>query len=241
MDRGLEVSLHWFYVACMAAGVLYFWFLSRNPRGVPRYEYLSALMIALVSGTVYMSVALGYGKTVVGGTEVYYARYLDWVITTPLLLFALAMTAMHRSKHKDKTLVAALMGTDAFMILTGLVADLTTGPARYIYYIVGVVAFLVILWMVWGPLRQIANSHGSDLAGIYGRVAGLLTVLWILYPTFWILGPSGLGVISQTASTVGFILTPIVSKVVWSIVDLHSLRALKREEGHPAAVAVPGD
>ncbi|WP_169726672.1 bacteriorhodopsin, partial [Deinococcus murrayi] len=100
MDPNLERTLHWVYVACMAAGVLYFWFLSRDPRGVPRYEYLTALMIALVSGTVYMAVALGYGKTVVGGTEVYYARYLDWVVTTPLLLLALAWTAMYRSSHK---------------------------------------------------------------------------------------------------------------------------------------------
>ncbi|WP_102128497.1 bacteriorhodopsin [Deinococcus planocerae] len=241
MDPTLEVSLHWFYVACMAAGVLYFWFLSRDPRGVPRYEYLTALMIALVSGTVYLSVALGYGKTVIGGTEVYYARYFDWVITTPLLLLALAWTAMHRAPRKDKTLIAALMGTDAFMILTGLVADLTTGPARYVYYSLGVVAFLVILAMIWGPLRRIAQEGGADLAGVFRRVAGLLTVLWILYPTFWILGPSGINAIGQTASTMGFIFTPILSKVVWSIVDLHSLRALKAREEFTRAVPAPGD
>jgi len=241
VDRALESSLHWFYVACMAAGVLYFWVLSRNPRGVPRHEYLNALMIPLVSGTVYMAVALGYGKTVVGGTEVYYARYLDWIITTPLLLLALAWTAMYRAPKKDKTLIAALMGTDAFMIATGLVADLTTGPARYIYYSVGVVAFLVILGMIWGPLRRVAEEGGPDLAGVYRRVAGLLTVLWIAYPTFWILGPSGIGAISQTASTLGFILTPILSKVGWSIVDLHSLRSLRGGEQTPRAAPVAAD
>ena len=40
-----QTILHWVYVAGMAIGALHFWTLSRNPRGVPQYEYLVAIFI----------------------------------------------------------------------------------------------------------------------------------------------------------------------------------------------------
>lgn len=235
MDPALEAGLHWMYVAFMALGVLIFaWWMAR-PKGVPYYEYAIAIAIPLWSGAAYMAIALGYGQVEIAGHTVYYARYLDWVVTTPLLLLALALTAMFYLP-KDKTLIASLMGADAFMILCGLVADLTLGVTRYIYYGLGCAAFLLILWLIWVPLRAKARSQGPELSRIFDRVAGLLTVLWIGYPTVWILGPSGLELISQELDVLLFVTLPIVSKVGWSLVDLSHLRSLSEKKGPAKAV-----
>jgi bacteriorhodopsin len=83
------------------------------------------------------------------------------------------------------------------MILTGLVADLSPYPLRYLWYALGCAALLVILAVVWGPLRRIAESSSPGLGRVYRRVAGLLAVLWIGYPLFWIIGPSGLRLIGS--------------------------------------------
>ncbi len=64
-------------------------------------------------------------------------------MTTPLLL-ALAFTAMHYV-GKNKTLIAGLMGADVVMVVCGLIADLSPTPLRYVWYLLGVVAFLVVL------------------------------------------------------------------------------------------------
>jgi bacteriorhodopsin len=222
----MESTLYWIYVAAMAIGAITFVVMSRDPRGVPKYEYLIATFIPVWSGLAYLSLALDQAKIEVDGQITHYARYLDWVVTTPLLLLALALTAMHHVS-KNKTLIAALMGADVIMILTGLVADLSPTPLRYLWYTLGVAAFLVILYLIWVPLKAIADGQGPELAAIFRRVAGLLTVLWIGYPTVWLLGPSGLGVIGPIADTALFVFIPIVSKVVWSFVDLTSLRNLK--------------
>ena len=58
----LQSILHWIYVAGMASGALYFWSLSRNPRGVPQYEYLVAIFIPIWSGLAYMAMALDQGR-----------------------------------------------------------------------------------------------------------------------------------------------------------------------------------
>ena len=80
--------------------------------------------------------------------------------------------------------------------------------------------------MIWGPLRRVAEGNRPEVARVYRRVAGLLTALWVGYPTIWLLGPSGVRLIGQTTETLLFVALPIMSKVGWSVVDLHSLRAL---------------
>lgn len=91
----LQAAFHWIYVIAMASGALYFISLGNNPRGVPKYEYLVATFIPIWSGLAYMAMALGQGKVEVAGQVTHYARYIDWIVTTPLLLLALSWTAMY--------------------------------------------------------------------------------------------------------------------------------------------------
>lgn len=230
--------MHWFYVACMAAGALIFYVWSRNPRGVPQYEYLIAMFIPVWSGIAYTAMAFDQGKTEVAGQITHYARYLDWVVTTPLLLLALGLTAMFRMERKDKTLLAALVGADVVMILCGLVADLSSSPIRYVFYWIGVAALGVIFALTWGPLARLAESQGEAIGRTYRKVAGLLTVLWIGYPLGWILGPSGIRLFGQDVDTVWFVLLPILSKVGFSLYDLSELRKMEEKgvrAGHPGS------
>ena len=221
----LQALFHWLYVASMAIGALYFMSLSAKPRGVPQYEYLVAIFIPVWSGLAYLAMALNQGKVGVAGQITHYARYIDWVVTTPLLLLALAWTAM-QFIHKDKILIASLIGTDIIMILSGLIADLSVGWVRYLWYGIGVVAFLIILRLIWGPLRAKTKKQTPELSKLYNKLATYLTVLWICYPTVWILGPSGIGLFNQTIDTFLFCVLPFFSKVGFSFLDLRGLRNL---------------
>ncbi len=87
---------HWLYIAGMAIGAIHFISLSKNPRGVPKYEYLIATFIPIWSGLAYLSMVLPQGnlqqgKLLVANQIAHYARYLDWIVTTPLLLLALSL------------------------------------------------------------------------------------------------------------------------------------------------------
>ncbi|WP_059350860.1 bacteriorhodopsin [Bacillus coahuilensis] len=217
--------LHYGYSFIMLLGALYFYLLSKDPKGVPASEYLIAMVIPLWSGAAYLSIALGQGLFQYDDTTIYYARYIDWVISTPLLLAALALTAMFGGK-KNLTLLFSLVALDVFMIITGFVADLSIGTTKYIWYSLGVIALIIILVITFGPLRRIAISNGTRLARHYTRVAIYLSVLWVCYPTAWLLGPSGLGLAQELTEVLVFIILPIFSKVGFSIVDLHGLRKL---------------
>lgn len=221
-----ESAWLWLYVACMAAGALLFVAWSRNPRDVPQYEYAIAIFIPVWSGLAYTAMALGQGIVQVDGREVYVARYLDWVVTTPLLLVALASSGMF-FRPLDKSTIATLVGLDVIMILSGLIADLTVrADVQWFWYTVGCVCLALILSILWGRVRREAYAHNADIGGAYTRIAAYFTVLWFGYPLVWALGPSGIGLFGDATGVALFVVLPIFSKVGFSIYDLHELRKL---------------
>ena len=230
----LSTTLHFVYVACMAGGALLFISWMRDPHGVPTWEYLVATFIPVWSGLAYLAMALGLGTVEVAGQTTYWARYADWVVTTPLLLVALWMTATTRTEKRPHvpTLIT-LVGADVVMILCGLVGDLSEGPARYVYFGIGVGALALIFWTVFGPLRRVAG-HDAEVSDVYGKVSVYLALFWIGYPLTWILGPSGVGAVGQTTDTVLFVLLPVFSKVGFSILDLGLLRRIGGDKGRSA-------
>ncbi|MGY2133273.1 bacteriorhodopsin [Hymenobacter sp. HD11105] len=223
-----DTTLYSIYIICMVLGAILFlyWGLA-DRRGVPRAEYLVAFLIPVWSATAYFALSTGQGTTEAGDTT-HFARYLDWVVTTPLLLFALASTGMYYIK-KDRVIIGGLVLADVFMILTGLIADLSTGSVRWVWYGLGVMAFLGIMWTLWGPLRRRAHSQGPALAAVYNKALSFLTILWIAYPVIWALGPTGIGALDSFTEKLLFVVVPILSKVGFSIVDLSGLRSLREQ------------
>ena len=224
--NSIETSLHIFYFIVMISSAIYFYLLSRKPKGVPLYEYVIAIVITGWSGVAYLSIALGQGLLERPEKTIYFARYLDWVVSTPLLLLSLALTAMVYQSKINRTLIASLIVADVFMILTGLIADFSPDSLKYIWYSLGLVALAIILRIIWGPLKRMANES-DQLAQHYKRMAIYLTSFWVLYPLAWFFGASGVGITKGIIDTLAFIVLPIFSKVGFGILDLHGLRKIK--------------
>ncbi len=103
--------------------------MSRKPKGAPQYNYLIHAFMVIWSGLVYSAITLGQGSVEVGGKTVYFARYVDWVVSTLLLLLSLVLTGKYTLKLEG-SITAGLLGSQVIMILTGLVADLSAGDTR---------------------------------------------------------------------------------------------------------------
>jgi bacteriorhodopsin len=130
------------------------------------------------------------------------------------------------------------MGTQAIVVVSGLIADLSTSDeTRFLWYTCGVVAFLVVLWGIWQPLRAKTRGQGVELSGLYDKLLIYFTVLWISYPIAWLIGPSGLGWVNQTIETLLFCVLPFFSKVGFSYLDLNGLRRLSRVKNNVNTVS----
>lgn len=217
----------WMYVAAMAGGVVLFTRWRADPCGVPLSEYRVAIAVPLWSGFWYLVLALGGGQTEVAGHTLNWARYVDWAVSSPLLLVALTLTATHSLPGRCWGLASALVGTNLVVFVCGLAAELSAdATARYTLFTIGVLALLGLYGLIWGPLRTHAHRQPKEIAAVYREAALLLSVLWVGYPLFWMIGPTGLGLISSATTSLLFVVLSILTKVGWSILDLGRLRAL---------------
>jgi len=119
-------------------------------------------------------------------------RYMDWAITTPLLL--LKMVSMVKIRYRQhRALVNTLLVADFFMILTGYIGEqqltvdnhILVGPKLIWGGIstIGYLAIVAILWRIWRTFAQAATIHPPERWAF--RLMALTTV------TFWGVCPIG--------------------------------------------------
>ncbi len=220
----VESIFQWIGVAGMVAASVAFLFISFRTRREHRHHYLTKFLIVLVAATCYFAMAIGQSHiTLSDGHSIFYARYIDWSITTPLLLLGLATLAME-AVGVDRTLVYGMLAADVYMIATGFVGAVSVDHSRWLWYVFSCGGFVAVLRIVWGPIRLEARKR--DREAVYVRLAGLLSILWLLYPVVWALGEEGLRAMPGDAETVCFTVIDLLAKVAYGILFLRAVEGL---------------
>ncbi len=182
------------------------------------------------------------GVTLPSGREFLFARYLDWSVTTPVLLLALSMPALHGA-HRRAGLVARLIASDVVMIVTGLFFGAAEAPfSKWLWYVTSCVAFVAVCYVLFGPLRQGAMARDAERRAGYIRNLGILTVLWLLYPVVVILGPDQVQFWGATFTTACTTAIDLVAKVGYGFISMAGGRKvtdadLARGEVSPASIS----
>ncbi len=191
---------------------------------VPIIAACSYLAMALNQGSLVLPVGElvnpAQGTALVVGRTFYFARYIDWAFTTPLLLLPLALVATHSAPRRPN-LIAGLLLADLLMVVTALFFGLSVDPvAKWLWFIVSCGAFLAVYWVMWVPLRQQAAAEREDVRSNYGRNAAVLSVLWLIYPIILLFGTDGLGVMGPVLSVASIAVLDFVSKVIYGLMTV---------------------
>lgn len=121
-----------------------------------------------------------------GTREIFWVRYIDWFVTTPLLLTDLLLTA----GVPWPTLLITILA-DEIMIVTGLVGALTSSSYKWGYWTFGMAAFFFIVYELVIDARKHANALGGSVKSTYLQCGVLTIFLWFLYPIAWGLSEGG--------------------------------------------------
>jgi len=209
----------WVGFAGMALGALAIAFIGRAGRDEDKHHVVASFFVCLIAAMSYFAMANGQGIVGVDDREVFVARYVDWLFTTPLLLLGLMMVGLPQLRSGEDSrariaLLAGVIGADVLMIVTGLLAALSSEDAvRYTWYAISCGAFLAVLALIYGPVRTIARQQSGSTPGLYETLLRLLTGLWFVYPVLWLLGTEGTGTIGLTAEIAVFAVVDLSAKV----------------------------
>ncbi len=142
--------------------------------------------------------------------QIYWARYVDWTVTTPLLLLDLAFLAGVNGADIIVAIVA-----DVVMILTGLFAAYGhNSTQKWGWYAMGCAAYLVIVWILAVGGRRTAAAKNAKTATFFAAIGGFTLILWTLYPIVWGLG-DGSQKISVDSEIMAYAILDVLAKPVF--------------------------
>jgi len=188
-------------------------------------------IVPIIAACSYFAMATGQGAIflpfhttsgVEGVRIFYFARYIDWFFTTPLLLISLSMTAMHAGIKRNGA-IAGIVLADVIMIVTSFFFGASEiSSLKWTWFIISCVAFLGVYYVIWVSLMQANHEERDDVQTTYRRNATILSVLWLIYPLVLLLSPDGLYAIGDTVAVVCILILDILAKVVYGFMSTAS-------------------
>ncbi len=176
-------------------------------------------VVPFIAATAYLAMALGIGRLEMsGGETLFLARYADWVVTTPILLTGLIVAGLHEHpRHSTYVLPAIVL--DALMIITGLMAAVSTNEAaKWVWFAWSCAAFLGVIYLLVGPVMKATNQLGGAMAKVYKANLVFLLVVWLIYPIEWALGPQGIGAFDAAGDAWAILVLDVTAKVIYGFV-----------------------
>ncbi|MEZ3117911.1 bacteriorhodopsin [Halobaculum sp. MBLA0147] len=161
-----------------------------------------------VAAVAYFVMTLGVGDFTQNGTYVESIRYLDWALSTPLIIGFIA----YAGGASQREVVGAILA-DLLMILIGFGALLVTGIFVWVGFVLSTAAYLGLVYYLFGPLTESAKSRTRDQYALFAKLRNLIGVLWFVYPIVWAVSPAALGLTDIVTTAVIITYLDVTAKV----------------------------
>ncbi|ARS90165.1 bacteriorhodopsin [Natrarchaeobaculum aegyptiacum] len=228
-------ALFWVGAFGMAAGTVAFVWGGIAASAAYRRYYAVLTSISLIAAVAYALMALEIGWIPVGEDTVFVPRYIDWILTTPLLLYFLALLA-----GSDRRQVGLVVGINTVVMVLGFAAALLEGAIGYGLFAVAALAYLGLLYLLLGPMTEEAADQGHGVRAVFTSLRNLTVVLWSIYPIVWLLGPPGIGIVSLTVDVMLITYLDLLTKVGFGLIALNASAVLEAELGRTLAGTADG-
>jgi len=175
-----------------------------------RLHRLVAGVVCFIASLAYLTMSLGYGYTVrcCDGREFYYARYVDWTITTPLMLWEIV--SYTNAPHNERVFILFM---DVLMVVGGLIGALVCGGEKWAFFGFSILCFIPLLWFLCALEASAQKNH----LRLFKSIMNLTVISWFFYPIVWILA-EGTGVLCANAEAICYTVLDIISKTVFGFV-----------------------
>jgi len=184
--------------------------------GIAAYHYFR-IFNSFNGAYVPESIGGAYTLTPEGFNEAY--RYVDWLLTVPLLLFeTIAVLALPKATRAR--LLTRLIPASVLMIALGYPGEIIADTApKMIWGALSTIPFLYILYVLFVELTKSLNRQPKEVAATVGRLRLLLIATWGVYPISYLFPVLGLsGTDAFVARQVGYSVADVLAKCLFGLV-----------------------
>jgi bacteriorhodopsin len=247
-----------FVIACMGAALLFF-LLSRT-KVAPQHRTAVTISTLVVGIALYhylrifssFSEAFEFvdGQRVQNGppfNEGY--RYVDWLLTVPLLLAELVIV-LKLARAKTRSLIVRLTIAAVAMIGLGWPGEISApgSTARMVWGIASTVPFLYILYVLFIELGKSLGRQSYEVKKLVDGLRYIVLATWGVYPLAY-LAPTVLNnkATAEVARQVGYSIGDVLAKPLFGLLVFVIALSKSRADGYEQAgfvdgsIAIPND
>jgi len=164
-------------------------------------------------------------------------RYVDWLLTVPLLLAELVVV-LKLTKGKTRSLIARLSIAAVAMILLGYPGEIADADstARTVWGIASTIPFLYILYVLFVELGKSLDRQSGGVKTLVDGLRYIILATWGIYPIAYML-PSLIDdeAVAEVARQVSYSIGDVLAKPLFGILVLGIALAKSREDGYVEA------
>jgi bacteriorhodopsin len=230
-----------FTIASMLAAFIFF-VIGRSQVG-PKYRpalLVSALVVAIACyhyfrifnswEAAYQLAGDSYTPTGTPFNDAY--RYVDWLLTVPLLLVEL-VAVLQLPKGKSGSMLSKLAIAAFLMIATGYPGEVATdNGTRALWGAISTVPFVYILYVLWVELGNVMGKQSGQVGVLLTNIRLLLLATWGFYPITYMLPMFGIsGEASTVGIQIGYAISDVLAKAGYGVMIYAIAREKSEEDG----------
>jgi bacteriorhodopsin len=167
-------------------------------------------------------------------------RYVDWLLTVPLLLLetiaVLALPAVER-----KSLISRLVPASAAMIVLGYPGEIAAenGP-KMMWGALSTIPFLYILYVLFVELTKSLETQPAQVSATVARLRLLLIATWGVYPISYLMPVLGIdGANAFVGRQVGYTIADVLAKCLFGL-TIYKIARLKSAQDDASYASAEG-
>merc|ERR1739845_250806 len=162
-------------------------------------------------------------------------RYVDWLLTVPLLLIELILV-MGLPADETASMAWKLGVSSALMVALGYPGEIQDDPAgRWIWWALAMVPFVYVVNSLLFGLDAATEKQPEAAKGLVRHARYLTAISWLTYPGVYIIKMVGFsGAFATCAEQIGYSVSDFVAKAVFGML-IWAIAAAKSEDDAAAA------
>jgi bacteriorhodopsin len=145
-------------------------------------------------------------------------RYVDWLLTVPLLLIELILV-MKLPKDETVSLSWKLGVASAIMVALGYPGEIQDDlTIRWLWWALAVVPFCYVVFTLIAGLNEATVKQPESVKGLVVSARYLTAISWLTYPFVYIIKNIGLaGAVATAYEQVGYSIADVVAKAAFGV------------------------